>query len=73
MTLFDFSCLFRILPFCGRYEIHHKEWDIRQVEFSRLDINYKLTGSIDLGKKTTDAFHFSKGVKVISWKKELLF
>lgn len=56
-----------------RYEIHHKEWDIRQVEFSRLDINYKLTSSIDLKKKTPDAFHFSEGVKVISWKKEKLF
>jgi uncharacterized protein YqjF (DUF2071 family) len=50
-----------------RYDIHHKEWEIRNVDIKRLDVNYK-TGELSLTKKP-DLIHYSDGVKVIAWKR----
>lgn len=50
-----------------RYDVHHKEWEIKNVDINRLNINYKI-GSIDLTNKP-DLVHYSDGVKVIAWKR----
>lgn len=53
-----------------RYEIHHKEWEIDNVEFQSLEIGYQLKR---LNIDTPPALaHYSKGVKVIAWGKEFL-
>ena len=50
-----------------RYDIHHKEWEINDVEITRLDVNYRI-GKISLTGKP-DLIHYSDGVKVIAWEK----
>lgn len=52
-----------------RYEVHHKEWEIRNVKFSKLDFNYKI-GEMDLSGLKPDLLHYSDGVKVVAWGKE---
>lgn len=53
-----------------RYDIHHKEWEINNVEINQLELNY----SFHQFSLTTnpDKTHFSEGVKVIAWNKVLL-
>ncbi len=51
-----------------RHDIHHKEWKIKQVEITRLDLSYKI-GDIDLTNKSPDLIHYSDGVKVVAWKR----
>lgn len=51
-----------------RYEIHHKPWELYQVEISNLITNYKI-GEIFLNRKP-DLTHYSDGVKVVAWKRE---
>lgn len=50
-----------------RYDIHHKEWEIKNVDLKRLNVNYKI-GDIDLTNKP-DLVHFADGVKVLAWKR----
>lgn len=50
-----------------RYDIHHKEWEIKNVDIKRLKLNYKI-GDMRLTNKP-DITHYSDGVKVIAWKK----
>nr|WP_294860960.1 DUF2071 domain-containing protein [uncultured Fluviicola sp.] len=52
------------------YEIHHLPWELQEVEISGIRTNYRI-GSIDLNRKP-DLIHYSKGVNVIAWKKEVL-
>lgn len=51
-----------------RYDIHHKEWEIKSVDISQLNLDYKI-GDTDLSVRNPDLTHFSDGVKVIAWKK----
>lgn len=53
-----------------RYDIHHKEWDIKMVEISQLDINYSI-GNLNLNGNP-NYVHYSDGVEVIAWSKEKL-
>lgn len=53
-----------------RYEIHHKPWQLYQVEISNLTIDYKI-GSISLNRNP-DLTHYSDGVKVIAWQRQNL-
>jgi uncharacterized protein YqjF (DUF2071 family) len=50
-----------------RYDIHHKEWQIRDVDIKQLNVKYKI-GDINLTNKP-DLVHYSDGVKVIAWER----
>lgn len=50
-----------------RYDIHHKEWNLKNVDIKRLNLNYKI-GDLNLSNKP-DLTHYSDGVKVIAWKR----
>ncbi len=51
-----------------RYDIHHKEWSLKELEIKKLDLSYKI-GDLDLSERRPDLAHYSEGVKVISWKR----
>lgn len=51
-----------------RYDIHHKEWDLKSVEIKMLDLSYKI-GGLNLTNKQPNLSHYSDGVKVIAWKR----
>jgi uncharacterized protein YqjF (DUF2071 family) len=50
-----------------RYDIHHKEWQIRSLDMKKLNVNYKI-GGLNLTNKP-DLMHYSDGVKVIAWER----
>lgn len=52
-----------------RYDIHHKEWEIKNVEIKKLNLNYKI-GDINLSDQQPNLTHYSEGVKVIAWKRQ---
>lgn len=52
-----------------RYDIHHKEWKINDVEIDRLNLNYKI-GDICLSGQQPDLAHYSNGVKVLAWGRQ---
>ena len=52
-----------------RYEVHHKEWEIKNIEVKRLNLKYKI-GDLDFSKQKPDLMHYSDGVKVLAWGKE---
>lgn len=54
-----------------RYDIHHKEWEINNIELFNLETKYQL-GSINLQQRKPDITHYSKGVQVIAWEKTRL-
>ena len=54
-----------------RYDIHHKEWEIKKVDIKNLTVNYKI-GEIDLNNRQPNLTHYSDGIKVIAWKREKL-
>ena len=51
-----------------RYDIHHKEWELKNVAIKSLVLNYKI-GDINLSNKTPDLTHYSNGVKVVAWER----
>jgi uncharacterized protein YqjF (DUF2071 family) len=51
-----------------RYDIHHKEWQLKNIEITNLQVDYKFAG-IDLANRQPDITHYSDGVKVIAWNK----
>ena len=50
-----------------RYDIHHKEWEIKDVHMKRLNLDYKI-GDLNLTNEP-DSIHYSEGVKVLAWKR----
>lgn len=52
-----------------RYDVHHKEWVLKNVETKRLNLNYKI-GDTNLADRQPDLTHYSDGVKVISWQRQ---
>lgn len=52
-----------------RYDIHHKEWQLKHVDLKSLNVNYKI-GEIDLNERAPDLTHYSDGIKVIAWKRQ---
>lgn len=52
-----------------RYDIHHKEWEIKNVTIKSLNVNYKI-GEIDLKERQPNLVHYSDGIKVIAWKRK---
>ena len=51
-----------------RFDVHHKEWEIRNVEMKKLQVDYKFTG-FNLSDRQPDSIHYSDGVEVIAWNK----
>ena len=51
-----------------RYDIHHKEWEIKTVEIRKLELDYRLPG-LEFAKKQPDLVHYSDGVEVLAWPK----
>ncbi|MDY3339557.1 DUF2071 domain-containing protein [Riemerella anatipestifer] len=52
-----------------RYNIHHQEWQIKNVSIKNLDVNYKV-GNINLNNQPPNLTHYSEGIKVMAWKRE---
>ncbi len=52
-----------------RYDIHHKEWEIKNVDIKQLKLSYQI-GEINLSDRQPDLIHYSNGVKVIAWKRQ---
>lgn len=48
-----------------RYDVHHREWEIKEVDITRLNVHYKI-GDINLTTKP-DLIQYSDGVKVLAW------
>jgi uncharacterized protein len=48
-----------------RYDIHHKEWEIKNIDIKKLNLNYRID-DINLTSKP-DLTHYSDGVKVVAW------
>jgi uncharacterized protein YqjF (DUF2071 family) len=54
-----------------RYDVHHKEWEIKKVELKQLSLSYTV-GHLRLTEKDPWLAHYSPGVKVLAWEKERL-
>lgn len=52
------------------YEVHHLPWELQEVHITELRTHYRI-GEIDLNR-APDLVHYSKGVNVIAWNKEVL-
>lgn len=51
------------------YDIHHKAWEIRNVQFDHLSVDYKI-GDIHLTSAQPFSGHYSKGVEVVAWTRQ---
>jgi uncharacterized protein len=52
-----------------RYDIHHKEWELKKLQIRNLNLNYKI-GDIYLSGNEPDLTHYSDGVKVLAWERK---
>lgn len=52
-----------------RYQIHHKVWELKEIRFEDLKVNYTLPG-IQLTEKEVIAPNYSEGIQVVAWSKE---
>jgi uncharacterized protein len=51
-----------------RYDVHHKEWELKNIAIKKLALNYTI-GGISLSAKQPDLAHYSDGVEVLAWRK----
>ncbi|MEN5193149.1 YqjF family protein [Sphingobacterium faecium] len=54
-----------------RYDIHHKEWELKHVELKQLRLSYKIC-DFDLIERSPNLVHYSQGVKVLAWKRQII-
>ena len=54
-----------------RYEIHHQPWQVKRIMMNTLNLHYQA-GALTLHDRSPDLLHYSPGVKVIAWKRELI-
>ena len=52
-----------------RYDIHHKEWPLKNMEIIHFDLDYQI-GEMTLQHDQLLLAHYSDGVEVIAWKKQ---
>ena len=52
------------------FEIHHLEWPINKIDFSKLEFNYPRFGTLIKG--SPNLTHYSKGIQVLAWGKNTL-
>ena len=51
-----------------KYEIHHLEWPMNNIDIRKLDVNYSRFENLIVG--SANQTHYSRGVKVLAWGKE---
>lgn len=51
-----------------RFDIHHKEWEIRNVDVKKLSLSYQLKNNYQINSHP-DLVHYSEGVQVLAWRK----
>jgi len=54
-----------------RYQVHHKEWELKSVAIQQLNLQYKF-GGYNLNNNNFETAHYSNGVQVIAWNRERL-
>jgi uncharacterized protein len=54
-----------------RYQIHHHPWKLKKIMMNTLNMHYRA-GDLTLHDRSPDLLHYSPGVKVIAWKRELI-
>lgn len=54
-----------------RYQIHHKVWELKEIVFEHLKVDYALPG-IRLTEKEVIAPNYSEGIQVVAWSKEII-
>ncbi|KAA1243671.1 hypothetical protein F0000_20130 [Aquimarina sp. RZ0] len=54
----------------NKFEIHHIEWSIQELKIDLLQSTYPRFDK--LISNTPDKTHYSKGVQVIAWDKEII-
>jgi uncharacterized protein YqjF (DUF2071 family) len=59
-------CLYLAPKDYYRYEVHHREWELKQVQLDKLQLRYQLEG-LTLSEENIVAAHYSKGVEVVAW------
>lgn len=52
-----------------RYQIHHKEWKIKEITFDKLSIDYTI-GDVRLTEDQVLCPNYSDGIVVVSWGRE---
>lgn len=52
-----------------RYEIHHKLWELKEISFDQLKIDYQFEG-IHLTEHNMICPNYSEGIEVVAWKRE---
>lgn len=52
-----------------RYQIHHKEWELKTIAFDYLKVDYTF-GSLKLTEDKVLAPNYSDGIQVVAWSKE---
>jgi uncharacterized protein len=53
-----------------RHNIHHKEWDLEEIDISISDVNYDFKSfSLNINP---DKIHFSKKLEVLLWNREIV-
>lgn len=50
-----------------RYDIHHLEWPLHEVQLNGMQLDYRIQG-LHLHAKA-DLMHYSPGVQVLAWKR----
>jgi uncharacterized protein YqjF (DUF2071 family) len=51
-----------------RYDIHHKEWELKNVRIKNTELQYRI-GNFNMFEKPPNLTHYSDGVKVLAWKR----
>lgn len=54
-----------------RYDVHHAEWEINDIQLNRLKLNYKVQQLV-INEDMPDHANYSKGVKVVAWAKKII-
>ena len=54
----------------NKFEIHHLEWPMNTIDVELKNISYSRYNTLITNKP--DKIHYSNGVKVIAWGKEVL-
>ncbi|AOR27153.1 conserved hypothetical protein (DUF2071) [Formosa sp. Hel1_33_131] len=54
----------------NKFEIHHLEWSLRNIELKKININYKKFNKLIISKP--NKIHYSSGVKVVAWDKQTI-
>jgi hypothetical protein len=55
-----------------RYDIHHKEWKLSEVELVDLNLEYNI-GNISFNQQIPDSVQYSKGVNVLAWPRKMVY